>query len=155
MSDPSPPVLQVLVLAHGQGLPLPAYETAGAAGMDLRAALPEDQPLVLASLDRALVPTGLCIAVPPGFEAQVRARSGNALKLGLGLVNAPGTIDSDYRGELQVILANFGRDPVTVTRGMRIAQLVISPVVQARLERVTTLDQTPRGTGGFGSTGRE
>lgn len=148
------PVLPVQVLAHGQGLPLPAYETAGAAGMDLRAALPLDQPLVLQSLDRALVPTGLCIAVPTGFEAQVRARSGNAAKLGLGLVNGPGTIDSDYRGEVKVILVNLSREPVTLTRGMRIAQLVLCPVVQAELVQVEALDPTARGEGGFGSTGR-
>lgn len=147
-------ILPVQVLAHAQGLPLPAYKTAGSAGMDLCAALPADQPLSMQSLDRALVPTGLRIAVPKGYEAQVRPRSGNALRLGLGLVNSPGTIDSDYRGELKVILVNLGRKPVTITRGMRIAQLVVCPVVQAVPQVVAQLDSTARGAGGFGSTGQ-
>ncbi|NOY24514.1 MAG: dUTP diphosphatase [Oligoflexia bacterium] len=147
-------ILPLQVLAHAEGLPLPAYKTAGSAGMDLCAALPADQPLSMQSLDRALVPTGLRIAVPQGFEAQIRPRSGNALRLGLGLVNSPGTIDSDYRGEVKVILVNLGRDPVTITRGMRIAQLVVCPVVQAVPQVVTELDATARGAGGFGSTGQ-
>jgi len=152
MTQPVP--LPVEVLPHGQGLALPAYETAGAAGMDLRAALAEGERVVLGSLDRALVPTGLRIAVPAGFEAQVRGRSGNAVRLGLGLVNAPGTIDSDYRGEVKVILVNLGHAPITIERGMRIAQLVICPVVRAQLQVVPALDATDRGVGGFGSTGR-
>ncbi len=146
------PVVTVQVLPHGAGLPLPRYETAGAAGMDLRAAV--DAPLVLAPLDRVAVPTGLIVAIPSGFEGQVRPRSGNALKYGLSMPNSPGTIDSDYRGELKVLLIHLGKEPLTIERGMRIAQLVICPVAQARIEVVTTVDNaTARGDGGFGSTG--
>ncbi len=146
--------IAVEILPHGVGLPLPAYASAGAAGMDVAAAL--DAPLVLAPGARAAVVTGLRLAIPHGFEVQVRPRSGLAAKHGLTVANAPGTIDSDYRGELMVLLVNLGADPVTITRGMRIAQLVVAPVVQARFEPVASLDalgETARGMGGFGSTG--
>ena len=132
---------------------MPRYETAGAAGLDLQAAIDADAPLVLKAGARALVPTGLTLALPEGFEAQVRPRSGLALKQGVTLVNSPGTIDSDYRGEIGVILINHGQEDVVVTRGMRIAQLVIAPVIQARLVELDELDQSERGAGGFGSTG--
>ncbi len=140
-------------LPHAADLPLPRYETAGAAGLDLQAAIDADAPLVLKAGARALVPTGLTLALPEGFEAQVRPRSGLALKQGVTLVNSPGTIDSDYRGEIGVILINHGQEDVVVTRGMRIAQLVIAPVIQARLVELNELDQSERGAGGFGSTG--
>ena len=146
--------IQILRLPHAEGLPLPAYETAGSAGMDLRAAVPEDQPMTLEPGQRALVPTGLKIAPPLGYEAQVRARSGLALKHGIICPNAPGTIDSDYRGECGVILANIGYDPFVIHRGERIAQLVIAKHERADWVEVETLDETARGTGGFGSTGR-
>ena len=146
--------LQILRLPHAEGLPLPAYETAGSAGMDLRAAVPEDQPLTLAPGRRALVPTGLKIALPLGYEAQVRARSGLALKHGIICPNAPGTIDSDYRGECGVILANIGDEDFVIRRGERIAQLVIAKHERADWIEVETLDDTARGAGGFGSTGR-
>jgi dUTP pyrophosphatase len=141
-------------LPHADGLPLPAYETGGAAGMDLRAALPETAPVTLAPGARALVPTGLKIALEPGFEAQVRPRSGLALKHGLTCLNAPGTIDSDYRGEVGVILINHGQEAFVIRRGERIAQLVIARHEQAVRVEVAALDETARGTGGFGSTGR-
>ncbi len=155
MTDPlaMTPPLYCQTLPHFNGLPLPRYETAGAAGLDLAAALPADQPLVLPPLERALIPTGLMMAIPPGFEGQIRARSGLALKQGLALVNAPGTIDSDYRGEIGVLVINLGQHPITLERGQRIAQLVISPIVQCRIEPVSSLDQSARGSGGFGSTG--
>ena len=146
--------IQILRLPHSEGLPLPAYETAGSAGMDLRAAVPKDQPMTLAPDARALVPTGLKIALPLGYEAQVRARSGLALKHGVICPNAPGTIDSDYRGECGVILANIGAEPFVIRRGERIAQLVIAKHERADWVEVETLDETARGTGGFGSTGR-
>jgi len=146
--------VQILRLPHAEGLPLPAYETAGSAGMDLRAAVPEDQPLTLAPGRRALVPTGLKIALPLGYEAQVRARSGLALKHGIICPNAPGTIDSDYRGECGVILANIGDEDFVIRRGERIAQLVIAKPERADWIEVETLDDTARGAGGFGSTGR-
>jgi dUTP pyrophosphatase len=146
------PTLRVQVLAHGEGLPLPRYETPGSAGLDLRAAV--DQSLVLESLDRVAVPTGLIMAIPSGWEGQIRPRSGNALRLGLSMPNSPGTIDSDYRGELKVILVNLGREAVTIERGMRIAQLVICPVGHAELLVVDEIAaDTERGAGGFGSTG--
>lgn len=141
----------VVTLPHFAGLTLPAYATAGAAGLDLQAAIPA--PLTIAPGERALVPTGLSIAVPPGFEAQVRPRSGLALKHGLIVPNSPGTIDSDYRGEVQVILHNLGNAPVLIERGMRIAQLVLAKVEQLAWVPSATLDATARGTGGFGSTG--
>lgn len=134
-------------------LGLPAYETAGAAGADLRANLVDRAPIVLAAGARELIPTGLRMAIPQGFEVQVRPRSGLALKHGVTLANAPGTIDSDYRGPLGVILVNLGQDSFIVTHGMRIAQMVVAPVVQARMQAVTDLDETARGAGGFGSTG--
>ena len=141
-------------LAHAEGLPLPAYETTGSAGMDLRAAVPEDAPLTLQPGARALVPTGLKIALEPGFEAQVRPRSGLALKHGLTCLNSPGTVDSDYRGEVGVILINHGREAFVIKRGERIAQMVIARHEQAAMVEVETLDETARGAGGFGSTGR-
>ena len=141
-------------LPHADGLPLPAYETSGSAGMDLRAALAEDAPLTLAPGARALVPTGLKIALEPGYEAQVRPRSGLALKHGLTCLNSPGTVDSDYRGEVGVILINHGQEPFVIRRGERIAQMVIARHEQAEMIDVDSLDETARGTGGFGSTGR-
>jgi len=141
-------------LPHNAALPLPAYETPLSAGMDLRAALPEDGPVTLAPGARTLVPTGLAIALPAGFEAQVRPRSGLALKNGVTCLNSPGTVDADYRGELAVILVNLGQEPFVIRRGDRIAQMVIAPVTQASWSEVDTLDDTARGAGGFGSTGR-
>jgi len=146
--------LDIRQLPHGAGLPLPAYQSAHAAGLDLLAAVPENAPLVLAPGKHALVPTGLAIALPEGFEAQVRPRSGLAAKHGVTVLNAPGTVDADYRGEIQVILINHGPEPFTIHRGERIAQMVIAPVVQAELNPVSTLPDTGRGSGGFGSTGR-
>lgn len=150
------PRLQIAVrrLPHGEGLPLPRAQTDGAAGMDLVAALPEDAPVTLAPRERVAVPTGLELAIPPGYEGQVRPRSGLAFKHGLTVVNAPGTIDSDYRGEVKVLLINLGAVPVEIARGERIAQLVIAPVTVADLITVEKLDETTRGIGGFGSTGR-
>ncbi len=145
-------VVPVHVLPHGEGLELPAYATAGSAGCDLRAAVTE--PLVLAPGARSLVPTGIAVAIPEGHEGQVRMRSGLAIRHGLTLLNGPGTIDADYRGEIRVILANLGTEPFTISRGDRIAQLVVAPVVRARLERVEELPGTKRHDGGFGSTGR-
>lgn len=143
----------VQVLPHGRGLPLPTYATEGSAGLDLRAAV--EGEIVLAPGERTLVPTGLKLAIPPGFEGQVRARSGVALKAGVGLPNAPGTIDSDYRGELKVILINWSETPHVIRRGERIAQLVIAPVARACLAEVEELPDTSRSSGGFGHTGRE
>ncbi|WP_296371221.1 dUTP diphosphatase [Yoonia sp.] len=134
-------------------LGLPSYETAGAAGADLRANLPGKRPVALPTGARALIPTGLRMAIPQGFEVQIRPRSGLALKHAVTLVNTPGTIDSDYRGPVGVILINLGQEVFTVTHGMRIAQMVVAPVVQARFVAVPALDETPRGAGGFGSTG--
>ena len=145
--------IAVVRLPHGRGLVLPAYQTAGAAGMDLLAAVPTGVPLQLAPGARALVPTGLVLQLPPGFEAQVRPRSGLALRHGITVLNSPGTIDSDYRGEVQVLLANLGSEPFAIARGERIAQLVVARVEQARLVEVAALAPTPRGAGGFGSTG--
>lgn len=147
-------VVQVERLSHGEDLPLPAYQTDLAAGLDLVAAIPWDAPLALLPGSRTLVPTGLKIAVPAGYEAQVRPRSGLALKSGVTVLNSPGTIDADYRGEVGVILANLGGSPFEIRRGERIAQLVIAPVVQAQLTVVEALDETARGEGGFGSTGK-
>lgn len=146
--------VQVTPLPHFSGLELPAYETAHSAGMDLRAAVPEDAPLSLAPGARALVPTGLAIALPAGHEAQVRPRSGLAAKHGITCLNTPGTIDADYRGEVKVILINLGQEPFVIRRGERIAQMVIAPVTQARWEVVEALPESARGAGGFGSTGR-
>jgi dUTP pyrophosphatase len=143
--------VRVSTLPHFAGLELPAYATAGSAGLDLQAAV--DAPVVIAPLQRALIPTGLCIAVPEGFEAQVRPRSGLALKHGLIVPNGPGTIDSDYRGEVKVILANIGAEPVTIERGMRVAQLIVAKYERIAWQAVASLDETKRGAGGFGSTG--
>jgi dUTP pyrophosphatase len=148
------PTVPITRLPHAEGLPLPAYETAQAAGMDLRAAVPEDEPLVLRPGSRFPVPTGLAFALPPGFEGQVRPRSGLAFKHGITCLNSPGTVDADYRGEVKVILINLGEEDFVIRRGERIAQLVIAPVVQAAWAEVETLDETARGAGGFGSTGR-
>ena len=141
-------------LEHAEGLPLPAYQTAEAAGLDLVAAVPDGAPVTLAPGQYALVPTGLAIALPPGHEAQVRPRSGLAAKHGVTVLNSPGTIDADYRGEIKVILINHGTAPFVINRGERIAQMVVAPVVQAALVPVVTLSSTDRGAGGFGSTGR-
>lgn len=143
----------VQVLAHGEGLALPAYQSGGAAGLDLHAAIAANTPMTLEAGARALLPTGIAIALPHGFEAQVRPRSGLAVKHGLTVLNAPGTVDSDYRGEIKVALLNLGAEPVIIERGMRIAQLVVAPVMQARLVAVETLPDTKRGSGGFGSSG--
>lgn len=146
--------LRIQRLPHSEGLALPAYETTGSAGMDLRAAVAEDAPVTLEPGARALVPTGLKIALEPGFEAQVRPRSGLALKHGITCLNTPGTIDSDYRGEVGVILVNLGQEPFVIRRGERIAQMVIARHEQAAIAEVDSLDETARGAGGFGSTGR-
>ena len=146
--------LRLLRLPHFEGLDLPAYQTAGSAGMDVRAAVPEDAPVTLQPGERRLIPTGLAMAVPPGFECQIRPRSGLALKHGLTCLNTPGTVDSDYRGEVQVIVANLGSEPFTIRRGERIAQLVIARYERVEPVVVDTLDETGRGAGGFGSTGR-
>lgn len=148
------PTVRLTWLPHGEGLELPAYETALAAGMDIRAAVPADDPVILETGARALIETGFAIALPPGFEAQIRPRSGLAIKQGITCLNTPGTIDADYRGEIKVILINLGEDPFTISRGERIAQMVIAPVVQADILQVDVLDETVRGTGGFGSTGK-
>jgi dUTP pyrophosphatase len=148
------PTVPITRLPHGADLPLPAYETAQAAGMDLRAAVPEGEPLVLRPGSRFAVPTGLAFALPPGFEGQVRPRSGLAFKHGVTCLNSPGTVDADYRGEVKVILINHGEEDFTIRRGERIGQLVIAPVVQAVWAEVESLDETARGAGGFGSTGR-
>jgi dUTP pyrophosphatase len=147
------PTIEVVRLAHAEGLPLPAYETAHAAGMDLRAAVAESAPLILRPGERAAVPTGLAMAIPAGLEGQVRPRSGLALRAGVTCLNAPGTIDADYRGEVNVILINLGEADFTIRRGDRIAQLVIAPATSAVWNEVATLDTTARGDGGFGSTG--
>lgn len=146
--------LSVQRLAHAADLPLPAYQTALSAGLDLHAALPPDGPMVLGPGARALVPTGLVVGVPEGCEGQVRARSGRALREGLAVLNTPGTIDADYRGELQVLLVNLGQDPITIARGDRVAQLVIAPVVRVEVSEVAEIGPSARGGGGFGSTGR-
>jgi len=154
-SNPSSaaPTVGLVRLAHAEGLPLPAYETAGAAGLDLRAALPEDRQIILLPGKRVLVPTGFIFEIPQGFEGQVRPRSGLALKHGITCLNTPGTIDSDYRGEVQVLLINHSDIDFPITRGMRIAQLIIAPVVQAVIEEREQAAETSRGAGGFGSTG--
>ena len=146
-------VVRILRLPHGADLPLPAYQSAEAAGLDLLAAVSADAPLMLAPGARAQVPTGLAIALPPGHEAQVRPRSGLAARHGVTVLNAPGTIDADYRGEVQVLLINHGAESVAIERGMRIAQLIVAPVAHARLVETAALDDTARGAGGFGSTG--
>lgn len=153
MQDTSAPRLNLKRLPHGDGLELPAYETQGAAGMDLRAAVDDSEPLVLAVGKRALVPTGFIFEIPQGFEAQIRPRSGLAFKNGITCLNTPGTIDSDYRGEVKVLLINLGDEDFTITRGMRIAQMVIAPVTQMAVVEVMETSDTVRGAGGFGSTG--
>ena len=148
------PTVRLTWLAHGEGLDLPAYETEQAAGMDVRAAVPADSPVVLETGARALIETGFAMALPPGFEAQIRPRSGLAIKHGITCLNTPGTIDADYRGEVKVILINLGEHRFTINRGDRIAQMVVTPVVQATIMQVDVLQDTGRGAGGFGSTGK-
>jgi dUTP pyrophosphatase len=147
-----PITVPIRFFPHGEGLDAPAYATDGSAGCDLRAAI--EAELTITAGGRALVPTGIAVAIPPGYEGQVRMRSGLAHDKGLALLNAPGTVDSDYRGELRIIIANLGAEPVTIHRGDRIAQIVFAPVVQAKLERVTELPPSGRDKGGFGSTGK-
>ncbi|MFG1379275.1 dUTP diphosphatase [Xanthobacter autotrophicus] len=149
----SRPLVRIQRLPHADSLPLPAYATEGAAGLDLSCALPEDTPLILLPGAFAAVPTGFAVALPEGYEAQVRPRSGLARKNGVTVLNTPGTIDWDYRGELMVLLINHGPEPFSVTRGMRIAQLVVAPVTQIMLEESGDLSETARGSSGFGSTG--
>ena len=146
--------IDIRQLPHGEGLALPAYQSAHAAGLDLLAAVPEGAPMILAPGKHALVPTGLTIALPPGYEAQVRPRSGLAAKHGVTVLNAPGTVDADYRGEIGVLLINHGDAPFPIRRGERIAQMVIASVVRAELVPAASLSATDRGAGGFGSTGR-
>jgi dUTP pyrophosphatase len=150
---PTQPTLSLVRLPHGAGIEPPAYETPGAAGMDLRAAVEADAPLTLSPGKRALVPTGFVFEVPFGFEAQIRPRSGLAFKNGITCLNTPGTIDSDYRGEVQVLLVNLGEESFVIERGMRIAQMVIAPVTQVAVQEATDASETARGAGGFGSTG--
>lgn len=145
--------IRIKQLPHGKDLPLPTYQSAHAAGLDLIAAVPAKAPLTIAEGARALVPTGIAIALPDGFEAQIRPRSGLAARHGLTVLNAPGTVDADYRGEIKVLLINLGDEPVTITRGMRIAQFVVAAITRAEGRSVASLDETPRGSGGFGSTG--
>lgn len=147
-------VVRVLQLPHASGLPLPDYQTAGSAGVDLMAAVPDTDPLTIAPGTWAAVPTGLSLELPADTEAQVRPRSGLAARHGVTVLNAPGTIDSDYRGEVKVLMVNLGREPFTIQRGERIAQMVVQPVLQVRLVGVEALSATGRGAGGFGSTGR-
>jgi dUTP pyrophosphatase len=147
--------VRILRLAHGEGLPLPSYQSEGAAGLDLLAALASGTQLVLEPRARDVVPTGLLIELPHGFEGQVRPRSGLALKHGVTVLNAPGTIDSDYRGEVKVLLVNLGSEPFVIDRGMRIAQLVVAPVTRLELQEEQALADSSRGAGGFGSTGHD
>ena len=153
MSKSAPVAVAIRRLPHGSDLPLPQYATPDSAGLDLMAAVSE--PLRLEPMSRALVPTGIAIALPPGFEAQVRPRSGLAARNGVTVLNAPGTVDADYRGEIAVILVNFGAEPFLVTHGLRIAQLVVAPVSRVAWREDAALSETARGTGGFGSTGLE
>ena len=153
MSPPHTLTVPVRILDHGEGLPLPDYATAGAAGVDLLAAIPADEPLVVKKHARALVPAGITLHLPVGFEAQVRPRSGLALNHGVTVLNAPGTIDADYRGEIRVLLVNLGDDDFVVRRGMRIAQMVVAPVTRVALQPVAQIPGSERGSGGFGSTG--
>lgn len=145
--------LEVMRLPHGADLPLPSYQSEGAAGLDLLAAVAADAPVILAPGARAMIPTGLAVALPAGTEGQVRPRSGLAARHGVTVLNSPGTIDADYRGEIQVILVNLGQDSFTVTRGMRIAQLIIAPAIHVTIGETGNLNETTRGVGGFGSTG--
>jgi dUTP pyrophosphatase len=146
--------IDVRQLPHAEGLPLPAYQSSQAAGLDLLAAVPEHAPLVLAAGQHAMVPTGLVIALPEGFEAQVRPRSGLAARHGVTVLNSPGTVDADYRGEINVLLVNLGQEAFTIRRGERIAQMIVAPVTRVELARADSLPATTRGSGGFGSTGR-
>jgi dUTP pyrophosphatase len=145
--------VKIVRLPHSAGLPLPAYQSADAAGLDLMAAVPADAPIVMGPGARAQIPTGISIALPRGTEAQVRPRSGLAARHGITVLNSPGTIDSDYRGEIQIILVNLGSESFSVERGLRIAQMIIAPVLRAQLSEGRKLAKTARGTGGFGSTG--
>jgi dUTP pyrophosphatase len=145
--------LRVMRLPHGADLPLPAYQSAHAAGLDLLAAVPKDAPVAIAPGAWTAIPTGIAVALPPGTEGQIRARSGLAARHGISVLNAPGTIDADYRGEIHVLLVNHGREAFSVVRGARIAQLVVTPILRALVIEAKILDQTRRGTGGFGSTG--
>jgi dUTP diphosphatase len=145
--------VRLLRLPHGERLPLPAYHSGNAAGLDVVAGVPQDAPVELAPGARALIATGFALELPPGFEGQLRPRSGLALKSGVTVLNSPGTIDADYRGEVKVLLVNLGSEPFVVHRGMRIAQLVVARVEHVHIEPVSALDGTPRGEGGFGSTG--
>ncbi|WP_139015606.1 dUTP diphosphatase [Ensifer aridi] len=147
------PALTLVRLPHAEGLDLPAYETAGAAGMDLRAAVPADQPMTIRPGGRALVPTGFIFEIPAGYEGQVRPRSGLAFKHGITCLNTPGTVDSDYRGEVKVLVVNLGEEDFIVERGTRIAQMVIAPVTQVAIREADGATTTARGAGGFGSTG--
>jgi len=147
--------VKIVRLPHGADLPLPAYQSAAAAGLDLMAAIPADAPVTIQPGDRASVPTGIAIALPPGTEGQVRPRSGLAARNGITIINAPGTVDADYRGEIQVVLVNLSREPFTIERGQRIAQLIVAPVLHAKMIEMKTLNRTERGTKGFGSTGRD
>lgn len=153
MSAPAIIEVRVVRLAHAAGLPLPDYQSALAAGLDLLAAVAADAAVEIAPGDRAIIPTGIAIALPPDSEAQVRPRSGLAIRHGITVLNAPGTIDADYRGEIQVILINLGKEAFTVSRGMRIAQLIVAPVQRAKLIETLNLDATERASGGMGSTG--
>ena len=152
MSDPVK--VDVRQLPHAEGLPLPSYQSAQAAGLDLMAAIAEHAPLVLAARQYAMIPTGLVIALPDGFEAQVRPRSGLAARHGVTVLNSPGTVDADYRGEINVLLVNLGSEAFTIRRGERIAQMIVAPVTRVELVRAESLPATPRGSGGFGATGR-
>lgn len=145
--------IRLLTLPHGEGLPLPSYQSELAAGMDLFASVPENETVQLLPAARLLVPTGIALELPPGYEAQVRPRSGLAHRHGVTILNSPGTIDADYRGEVKVLLINLGADPFEIRRGDRIAQLVVCPVTQAQMKAVAFLNSTDRGSGGFGSTG--
>ena len=153
MHDAIGPLVNLIRLPNGDGLDLPSYETSGAAGMDLRAAVADDDAMTLAPGKRMLVPTGFIFEIPHGFEAQIRPRSGLAFKNGITCLNTPGTIDSDYRGEVKVLLVNLGEDDFVITRGMRIAQMVVAPVTQVRVAEISDTSETTRGAGGFGSTG--
>jgi len=155
MSNQTPIEVRIVRLPHARDLPLPQYQSAFAAGLDLLAAVPADAPVEIPPGGRAVIPTGVAIALPPGSEGQVRPRSGLAARHGVTVLNTPGTIDADYRGELQVILVNIGSDLFVVSRGMRIAQLVIAPIQHAKLVESSSLDATERAAGGLGSTGLE
>ena len=145
--------VKIQKLPHARDLPLPAYESAAAAGADICAALPRGA-VFLHPMQRMAIPTGLAMSIPVGYEAQIRPRSGLAIKQGLSMVNSPGTIDSDYRGEVKILAINLGQEPIEITHGMRIAQMIIAPVIQAEFDEAETLDETIRGTSGFGSTGQ-